>query len=313
MSRRLYPIRMLWPLLAMLCGLGSCTKEIDIRPRAEVQVVASCILANTDVQHLKLSYSKEMGRGHYFDEVEQATATLYEEGIAVGVFTKVGYGDWELHFRPTPERHYRLEVELPQRPTLRATTTMPSPVAVRRKRGLRSPTTRTFIQRQLSEPYWILCLRSSLKELPADPQRLPTLEQDPKVDLFKEIATDHRRVDQFNGIGELSKWDPDHQQAALYHYYTRVVPPRGGEKELPYEFVVQHAPVPASFVVFRAASAEYDRYLRSVIEKMQFYESEGDPSAWFDQTVVYSNIEHGLGIFGAYYQTAYYYHEALPI
>ena len=66
-------------------------------------------------------------------------------------------------------------------------------------------------------------------------------------------------------------------------------------------------------MVFRAASAEYDRYLRSVIEKMLFYESEGDPSAWFEQTVVYSNIEHGLGIFGAYYQTAYYYHEALPI
>ena len=313
MNRRLYPIRTLWPLLAMLCGLGSCTKEIDIRPQTEVQVVASCILANTDVQHLKLSYSKEMGRGHYFDEVEQATATLYEEGIAVGVFTKVGDGDWELHFRPTPERHYRLEVEVPQRPTLRATTTMPSPVAVRRKRGLRSPTTRTFIQRQLSEPYWILCLRSSLKELPANPQRLPTLEQDPKVDLFKEIATDHRRVDQFNGVGELSKWDSQHEQAALYHYYTRIVPPRGGEQGLPYEFVVQHAPVPASFVVFRAASAEYDRYLRSVIEKMLFYESEGDPSAWFEQTVVYSNIEHGLGIFGAYYQTAYYYHEALPI
>ena len=135
MSTRLYPILALWPLLAILCGLGSCTKEIDIHPRAEVQVVASCVLANTDLQRLKLTYSKEMGQGHYFDEVEQATATLYEEGTAVGVFTKAGYGDWELHFRPTPGRHYRLEVEVPGRPTLRATTTMPSPVAVRRKRG----------------------------------------------------------------------------------------------------------------------------------------------------------------------------------
>ena len=82
MSTRLYPILALWPLLAILCGLASCTKEIDIRPRAEVQVVASCVLANTDLQRLKLTYSKEMGQGHYFDEVEQATATLYEEGTA---------------------------------------------------------------------------------------------------------------------------------------------------------------------------------------------------------------------------------------
>ena len=63
MSRRLYPILALWPLLAILCGLGSCTKEIDIRPREEVQVAVSCVLANTDLQRLKLTYSKEMGAG----------------------------------------------------------------------------------------------------------------------------------------------------------------------------------------------------------------------------------------------------------
>lgn len=312
MSRRLYPILALWPLLAMLCGLGSCTKEIDIRPQTEVQVVASCVLANADVQRLKLTYSREMGGGRFYDEVEQARATLYEEGTAVGSFVRVGYGTWELRFRPTAGRHYRLEVEVPQRPTLRATTQMPSPVDVRR-RALRSATTRLFTQRTLGAPYWMFCLSSSLKEVPRDPLHPPKLTEDPNPRLCQQLGTNHRRADHFNEESELAAWDQSYGAVALYRYYTRITPPgddpTGGT---PYEFVVQHAPSRASFVVFRAASQEYDRYLRSVVEKMIFYESEDDPAAWFDQTTIYSNIEHGLGIFAAYYQTAYYCHESLP-
>ena len=152
-------------LLITLVALTSCTQDIDIEPHAEVKVVASCVLSNTDVQQLKLTYSREIEGGRFFEEVEQATATLYEEDRAIGVFTKTGYGVWELHYRPIARKAYRLEVEIPQHPTLRATTTMPSPVSVRRK-ALRSYTTRLFIQRQLTAPYWILCLCSSLTNMP---------------------------------------------------------------------------------------------------------------------------------------------------
>ena len=58
-------------LLITLVALTSCTQDIDIDPRAEVKVVASCVLSNTDVQQLKLTYSKEIGGGRFFEEVEQ--------------------------------------------------------------------------------------------------------------------------------------------------------------------------------------------------------------------------------------------------
>ena len=298
-------------LLITLVALTSCTQDIDIEPRAEVKVVASCVLSNTDVQQLKLTYSREIGGGRFFEEVEQAKATLYEEDRAIGVFTKTGYGVWELHYRPVAGRAYRLEVEIPQHSTLRATTTMPSPVSGRRK-ALRSYTTRLFTQRQLTAPYWMLCLRSSLTNMPPDPLHLPGLNQDTQVELFQQMGTNHKQVDHFNEERELSTWDRAYSSIALYRYYTRIVPPKDPSQGSPYEFVVQHPSAEASFVVFRAASAEYDSYLRSVVEKMLFYESEDDPAAWFDQTTIYSNIEHGLGIFAAYYQTAFYYHNALP-
>ena len=57
----------------------------------------------------------------------------------------------------------------------------------------------------------------------------------------------------------------------------------------------------------RSASAEYDRYLKSILEKLKFYEDPDDPARWFDETVIFSNIENGLGIFAAYWQQAFYY------
>lgn len=60
-------------------------------------------------------------------------------------------------------------------------------------------------------------------------------------------------------------------------------------------------------IFFRAFSEDYDRYLKSSISKMLVYESINDPSQWLDESEVYSNIENGLGIFGAYADRRYVY------
>jgi hypothetical protein len=64
--------------------------------------------------------------------------------------------------------------------------------------------------------------------------------------------------------------------------------------------------------VMRSASAEYDRYLKSILEKLKFYEDPDDPARWFDETVIFSNIENGLGIFAAYWQQDFYYNNIYP-
>lgn len=54
-----------------------------------------------------------------------------------------------------------------------------------------------------------------------------------------------------------------------------------------------------AIVVFRAASIEYDKYMKSSLIKANAYKVEDDPTASFEENVIYSNINGGLGIFAA--------------
>ena len=92
--------------------------------------MVSCVLHNTKVQKLQLTYSQPVNETSFSEEVEVATPTLYEEDKAVGTFSKIGYGEWELNYTPQRGKAYRLVVEVPGHPTITATTTMPIPVGI---------------------------------------------------------------------------------------------------------------------------------------------------------------------------------------
>ena len=53
-------------------------------------------------------------------------------------------------------------------------------------------------------------------------------------------------------------------------------------------------------IVVRSVSPEYDSYLKSALEKMHAHISSEDPTSWLEEVDTYSNIEGGLGIFGAW-------------
>lgn len=295
-------------LLTLLLSPG-CVRDTDFRiPSEERKVALSCILTNSDVQKLTLTYSRGLRGGRFFTEVPQATVTLYAGETPVGSFSKVGYGEWELNYRPVAGQSYRIQAEIPQGPTLRATTTMPGPVAITYKKRIYALRTKTFVQRRIDGPFWIFCLESSLTD-PKYAFAPPALESDTQVSLYQEVATDHPDVDHFNEQRELSTWDPDRLGLDIYKYYIRIAPSGPTPRSTILPFVIQHPykVSGASFVVFRSASTEYDRYLRSVIEKMSLYESDDDPGAWFDQVASYSNVEQGVGIFAAYHQSYVYY------
>ena len=91
--------------------LSGCVEEIDSRHFNQRQVVVNCILTSDSVQHLSLTYSNELHNTIY-DEVEDATALLYEDGYLVGTFKKSAYAEWVLKYRPKFGRNYRLEVKV---------------------------------------------------------------------------------------------------------------------------------------------------------------------------------------------------------
>ena len=117
-----------WSLLTMLTA---CVEDLTLSPKEGTRkVVVSCVLHNTKVQKLQLTYSQPVNETSFSEEVEVATPTLYEEDKPVGTFSKIGYGEWELNYTPQRGKAYRLVVEVPGHPTITATTTMPIPVGI---------------------------------------------------------------------------------------------------------------------------------------------------------------------------------------
>ena len=91
-----------WCLLIMLTA---CVDDLSISPKeGSRKVVVSCVLHNTKVQKLQLTYSNPVNETSFSEEVEVATPTLYEEDKAVGTFSKIGYGEWELNYTPSPRK-----------------------------------------------------------------------------------------------------------------------------------------------------------------------------------------------------------------
>ena len=62
-------------------------------------------------------------------------------------------------------------------------------------------------------------------------------------------------------------------------------------------------------ICFRTASAEYDKYIKTSMQKILMRSDETDPGIWFDETKVFSNIDNGTGIFAAYYNQYFNYND----
>ncbi len=298
-----------WGLLTMLTA---CVEDLTLSPKEGTRkVVVSCVLHNTKVQKLQLTYSNPVNEPSFPEEVEVATPTLYEEDKAVGTFSKIGYGEWELNYTPQRGKAYRLVVEVPGHPTITATTTMPIPVGIYRGDPRNQNITKPFTQSSHSAPLWICALTSSLKEAQYVLKK-PKVEDDAQARLISIIATTHKDADRFTQDEIVDRSNTFNDGSTPYENYIRLAPNPAITRDNSYDFTIAYGEAWASFIVMRSASTEYDRYLKSILEKLKFYEDPDDPARWFDETVIFSNIENGLGIFAAYWQQDFYYNNIYP-
>ncbi|TAJ12558.1 DUF4249 domain-containing protein [Marinilabiliaceae bacterium JC017] len=279
-----------------ICLLGclSCVEDINLDEKHERQVVVNCALHSGPAQILTLTYSNPLGK-FYYDEVEQAVVTLFEDNQPVGQFTKNGFMQWKLEFTPTEGRAYKLKVDVPGEPVITASTTMPPRVCVSqvKRGGLDEPI--YFRQNKTANSCYVFIINNYGDEVVVDPIVYPHNE------LADQIGTNHPCVDQFN-MEEAS--DIGDTTPAFLSYLR--ISNEVKDVDWPVEFCVDGS-LQQSMLFFRAASKEYDRYLKTSLQKMLVYEAFDDPSQWFDENVVYSNITNGLGIFAAYNDKVFNY------
>lgn len=287
-------------LLAIPMLFVSCVEDVNLGDQSGVHVVVNCILSPDTVQTLKLTYSNPLGK-IYYTEVDSAQAFLYNDSLLVGEFKKYTYGQWQIKYRPLINKRYRLVVNIPGKPVITATTTVPDYVKVEKDTKDDNGATKHFIQKAAPTHYWIFVIGYDKTQVDSLIIR-PVVAPDNK--LREEIGTDHVDADHFNTENEWSTYLGPDITTSPFMYYIRINKNKSDVPE--YKFYIDGA-IDYSMVFFRSASNEYDEYMKSSFQKMLVYQSFDDPTQWFDENVVYSNINNGIGIFAAYTDHVIYY------
>lgn len=271
----------------------SCVDEINRNSDYAESIVVNCILSNQTEQYLSVTNTNKVGDGSVFREADFKTAILYEEEQPVDTFERAGYNKWKVVYTPQVGKKYKLKVILPDNKEIIAYTTMPTPCQVRALQGTEY-SKQPFRQYSFDRPIWVSCFSSNDFVLLST--KLTTLL------LCDEIGTNHIYVDKFNAEGSLSEIiQGSPYESIIYYMRLHDAPTR---KE-PLDFEIQAGIGQHYAFSFITASYEYDRYMKTSIEKMNLYRDEDDPIQWFDEQTIYSNIENGVGIFAAYYETTF--------
>lgn len=127
--------------LAIVVFLNSCVREVTLDAGEKPVVVVECVLKNSDVQELRLNFTKGASKDES-EPLTDAVATLIDLTFKkeVGQFVRKEGDLWTLDYTPTPYHEYRLEVQVPGYELIYAEDTMPGQVkcyyAIQRGNGI---------------------------------------------------------------------------------------------------------------------------------------------------------------------------------
>ena len=124
-------------LTALMLALSSCVRDVIMDAEERPTVVVECILTNSDMQELRLNFTKGASKAEA-EPLTEAVATLIDltAGKTVGEFDKASGDLWTLDYSPVSNHRYRLEVQVPGYDLIYAEDTLPQlPEITERHRG----------------------------------------------------------------------------------------------------------------------------------------------------------------------------------
>lgn len=307
----------------MTMVLTGCVETIVMDPGEEdLPVMVNCVLeAGREKQTLYLQYVKGKSRSEYIP-VENATVRMEtSEGMIREIeFKYVGDSKYEAgpEIQIGQSVTYDLFVEIPGRETITARTTVPANDCPYWDEKYIEDSSDTYIdlffQRkniQPSSPVWIFAGKGRHSE------------NEPAQDRYPYLVTDHPYADNFNNTGLLFSdlsidGGPDPEDTNEYVKYAWLgtmkmrqmmpgLPLHDGFIRIDHldnkQFHLLAGPLKYEALWhydFYFVSEEYDKYLRSVyiLDK----QLDNNYSSVFSIDNIYTNIEGGVGIFGAVFR-----------
>ena len=324
--------RDLFLILLVLPIAFSCIRDTSLDAGEEPFVVVECVLANSPVQTLRLCFTK--GASLEQKELTEADAKLFDvtAETEAGTFRPSGGGIWTLPYEPIPGHAYRLSVQVPGYEPVTAEQTMPE---IDVKAVLYFP---IYGSQDLYEYHSFPLIVYEMASLPEYTwiYAMSWDERSGSRRIADNLCTDFPYVDNFNLTGEVYAPQVDtvfelglENHYALYwpltganihRKYLRVPHPERVEKtwmivsgdlegEFPYDYttsplqliedgLVKDPKDGQGYIVFVAVSEDYDTYLTDAI-RVQSLQESSDMSSLYMRENIHSNIQGGLGLFGA--------------
>lgn len=255
------------------------------------------ILENTNTQELTLCYNSAPGDYGNYKAITEAEIILLDDGTKVGRFAHVSRQKWRLDYRPVAGHTYRLFVNVPGHDEITAETTMPKNVTIKALTNNPGNTDniKYFTQKEPATPYWVFVMARDESDMILNGEAVGIKRGDSLEDY---VGSNHFAVDHFNMEDALIFSEFGTPGKTFQHLGYLRISETDEREDYPMTFFIE-ARMRNAIVVFRAASDEYDKYMKSSLIKAMAYEAKDDPSAYFEENVVYSNIKGGLGIFAA--------------
>jgi len=311
--------------IAVVFIVSSCIEEINLNTKDSQVITVNCILTNSSQQVLKLCYSKKNSDVN-FVPVTKADVRLYcaknYDTTLVGTFYYSGDSKWLLNYTPQSGTDYILNVKVENYVLISAKTSMPRGFSVETKSYPPNLSSSEYINAKGCKvitdydcTLWIYG-KNKGNIIPSTTNKIVSL-----------ISTNHNNLDNFNlSTFTLNNYNGEIKNNGLsyyseltfylHNYYLRLEHPQGYTNSYGYRLFSDNSPGPDGnswgplFIIagtftdyaeieFMNVSPEYDRYIKTSYNLWKAKKDESDFSSLFDSQMAFSNIENGIGIFGA--------------
>ena len=326
-------------LLASALFELSCTRVTDLRPEGRGEVVVVCVLTEEATQSLTLDLTDIAtveDRAALSEAV--ITLRDETTGTEVGRFVPGDGNEWRLDYTPVLEHSYILTISIPGRKIIYAATTMP-PRSKNLYRLVLDSTNffdndendrelgMQYAINSLPEgPVWVMGMNYNVAEdrYETAPLIAASLSIADPFNVTDEVyrAVDFQSEEVRNMLSEIRETGKadfygNVEGHPLYDKMLRIPSSKETDREIagsPPGFFSVAGPFEMDYItydfysvaenvnghiLFVSPSREYDLFLKDVLSTRMKQDKWGDYASIFSRTNIYSNIQNGLGVFGA--------------
>jgi hypothetical protein len=302
-------------LFLLILALSACqlTKEFDYTS-SESTIVVNSILNPDSTINIKISRTLGIpAETKTFPAVTNAKILLYENEQLIGEVPHDSEGKYKLEYYPKSETTYRLEIHVQDHDLIKATTYVPSSInASGCYTAKQDASWRTQVYEELTDNeaeenfYWLGIFIKDYKKIKDQYGYYSEVDYS-TITEYRPVTliSEHTYLDDFNAElfeGNIEYFSYMRLEDHLWKNKTTTVDITSDESGYFFSYRIMQELESKQGMYFYVlnVSPAYDKYLKSTLTDFLTNDQLETENPFAEIVPIHSNIENGLGIFGAY-------------